>query len=398
MCAGTSHLLTALICISLCYGCAVSNPQIEKLENNIKRTTVVLFVPGFKGSTLVDADGHTKWISPREALFGSTSLALPIMGLGLPEAPSLKVDKVLRSIVVIPWLFGFDAYKSFFDSLEERLPQDAKIQEFPYDWRIGNAQNSEKLYLKISELRRNGIQRIVLVGHSMGGVLVSYFLRYGSQPLDTAIPDWSGARLVDGVALIASPFKGSLSIFCDLQAGKKTAFNRTILSRESLGSFESAYELLPESSSIKTGSGIAKLYQMSFWSDNQLGLLNGDLTSEVRKAREIFLGIRLSTAERFRQLLRQPRAGSLKINIPVFNFVGVGFPVKTETTLIQSRNKCGSILYSDGDDTVTRDSATLPEPFASVFLPTVMEVKGHHADLLSTEPVLTAIVGMSRRP
>jgi len=56
---------------------------------------------------------------------------------------------------------------------------------------------------------------------------------------------------------------------------------------------------------------------------------------------------------------------------------------------------CGKGDFSDGDDTLTRASASLPAAFFDTFATTTKEIKGRHAEILSTEPVLDAILEMS---
>jgi len=365
----------------------------DSLSN--QASTVVLFVPGFKGSTLVDEKHNTIWLSPKEAIFGNTSLALPIPEIGMPSAPQLKADQILKNIVVIPWVYEFNAYKLFLNSLKERLTNEAELQEFPYDWRYGSAENSKKLFSRVLEVRKSGREKIIIVGHSMGGALVSYFLRYGEAPLPSAISDWSGAKLVDGVVIAAAPFQGALSIFCDLQTGKDTAFNESLLSKDALGSFSSSYELLPNLNSILTDSDAINIFDLSFWSNNKLGLLKGQFPPALRVAREKYLQTQLLNSARFQALLFEPKADEVKLHIPLSNFIGIGFPVQSSTKLTEEDSLCGKGDFSDGDDTLTRASAILPAAFSDTFATTTKEIKGRHAEILSTEPVLDAILEMS---
>jgi hypothetical protein len=388
--------LIAFFLLNTICGCAAHQSPSE-VKSVAPAATVVLFVPGFKGSTLVDETGVTRWIRPWEAIFGSTSLAIPAPDIELPDAPILKADKVLRQIVLLPWIYEFNAYGKFLQKLRNRLPAEVAIEEFPYDWRLSNAKNSSKLFLKIKELKAHGAKKIVLVGHSMGGTLVSYFLRYGAQPIEVALSDWSGAKLVDGVVLVAAPFKGALSIFCDLQTGDRAAFNGSLLSKESLGSFESSYELLPEANLVSSQNVAPLNLGVEFWSQNNLGLLKEPLAEELKAKRELYLKEHLDNAAKFRELLFAPNANSEKIEKPFSQFIGVGYLVGAAVKLRESEGICGEEIEADGDDTITRESAELPIPYLEKFTPKVIELNGHHTEVLLDESVLREIVAISKR-
>ena len=101
-------------------------------------------------------------------------------------------------------------------------PSDFTCFQFPYDWRRDNAENARRLhefirekrdYVQAELLRRYGIRRDDLrfdvIAHSMGGLLLRYYLEYGDQPLpeDGSAPrvTWAGAVNVAHAVLVATP-------------------------------------------------------------------------------------------------------------------------------------------------------------------------------------------------
>ena len=88
--------------------------------------------------------------------------------------------------------------------------------QFAYDWRRDNVENAARLhefllekraYVRAETKRRSGVDRDVkfdVVAHSMGGLLLRYYLMYGKEdlPADGTLPEptWAGRELVESAA------------------------------------------------------------------------------------------------------------------------------------------------------------------------------------------------------
>ncbi len=136
--------------------------------------------------------------------------------------------------------------------------------QFPFDWRRDIAEAAKKLHLFLKEkrayvaqerARRYGVKdvdvRFDLVAHSMGGLVVRYYLRYGDAdlPEDGSLPPvtWAGARWVEKVVLVGTPNGGSLAALRDLTEGRKFAPTLPRYGPAILGTFPGSYQLLPRS-------------------------------------------------------------------------------------------------------------------------------------------------------
>src|SRR4029079_17585823 len=84
--------------------------------------------------------------------------------------------------------------KDLFDGLFTQLTSQNYLEnqdsfEFPYDWRIDVQQATLELKNKIDEIKiARGINKINLVAHSMGGLVVKGYLKeYGGDSVDKFI-------------------------------------------------------------------------------------------------------------------------------------------------------------------------------------------------------------------
>src|SRR5262249_37260732 len=88
---------------------------------------------------------------------------------------------------------------------------------FPYDWRRDVVESARSLGCMIEELKRRPGRpdlRFDIVTHSMGGLVARYYAMYGERDVLDAVaacPDWSGARNLNRVVMIAPPNAGSIN-------------------------------------------------------------------------------------------------------------------------------------------------------------------------------------------
>lgn len=134
---------------------------------------------------------------------------------------------------------------------------EAAAYEFDYDWRRSLDENAIRLQRFVVQLARfirsvRGQDRPVrfdVVAHSMGGLLLRYFLQYGGQllPYDGSPPraTWEGAAWIDTAILIGTPNAGSLGSIERLVGGLT---GNPVLPRYDpriIGTMPSLYQLLP---------------------------------------------------------------------------------------------------------------------------------------------------------
>jgi len=286
--------LLAVATLSAVAGCTSTGTQAnlgeiyaEAAHHQGELGNPVILVPGLMGSNLVDREsGKPVWGAFRSGSVdtstaaGRRTLALPMAeGMPLRElrdgvVPDGVLDRMRFSLLRLP--FSLKAYSDILLTLslagfrDENLGHAAGAVygqdhftcfQFDYDFRRSNADNAARLddfirekedYLT-KEYRKRGIARTQpikfdLVAHSMGGLLVRYYLRYGRAPLpaDGTLPaiTWAGAQKVGRVILVGTPNAGSAETLEKLTQGMHLPFVANY-SPALLGTFPSIYELLP---------------------------------------------------------------------------------------------------------------------------------------------------------
>ena len=189
----------------------------------------VIFIPGFYGTRLAQAsDGKTVWISAGQALFGSKTAART--GFAVPEAQALVPSTVLDRIPVIPGIdaAAVDVYGDFIDTLRASLGPRTQVHLFSYDWRDGYFEAVKKLAALVHSLRSQERTSVSLIAHSMGGLITSYYLRYGAQEPEDAVETWQGAQNINKVVMATVPFKGSMTSFRNMKHGAKFGLNTSL--------------------------------------------------------------------------------------------------------------------------------------------------------------------------
>ena len=149
----------------------------------------------------------------------------------------------MPDIHIIPGLWGIDGYTAISRLICDRfdvVPGETYI-EFPYDWRRDNrvaarrlrALADEKLH---AQRQRNPDAKLVLVGHSMGGLVARYFLE--------CLDGWHDTRML---ITFGTPHRGSLNALDFLVNGfvKKVGPLKVADLTDLLRSLTSVYQLLP---------------------------------------------------------------------------------------------------------------------------------------------------------
>ena len=147
---------------------------------------MVVFVPGILGSQLLRPDGTEAWLNLGNTL-GHHDLSLPRK---LPFARShddLHPGFLVGTDAVLPRAFGFTEYADVLDLLdsagyEPGVGPGLRYAVYTYDWRRDLVESARGLAQRLEGLARekgDPAARFHLVGHSMGGLVARYYLRYG---------------------------------------------------------------------------------------------------------------------------------------------------------------------------------------------------------------------------
>jgi hypothetical protein len=218
----------------------------------------VVCLPGITGSVL-RKDGRDVWNVSGGALISAlTTLGRSVADLKLVDDPpdvddlgdGITAPDVIRDVHLIPGLWKIDGYTKQVRYIEETfdVTRGKNLFEFPYDWRRDNRVAARRLQQQTAGWLKNwrdssgaSDAKLVLVGHSMGGLISRYFLE--------CLDGWRDTRTL---VTFGTPYRGSVSALDTLVNGKKiTFFNLTELAR----SFTAIHQLLPTYPCYDGGSG-----------------------------------------------------------------------------------------------------------------------------------------------
>jgi pimeloyl-ACP methyl ester carboxylesterase len=370
--------LLALLLFSNC-----STPREIAAATQKQNRSVILFIPGYYGSTLKDThNGRRVFVTIGEMLFGATPLSLYNEELKTPKAPDLEVEGVLGSVSVIPGIYGINVYGAF---LKELQKSGREVIPFAYDWRLDLPETARHLHDTIETLRGQGVTRIDLVAHSMGCLVTAYYLAYGGQSPDSAALNWAGANNIDKAVLMAGPYGGAFVLFRNMQRGATLQGNRTYLPADALSSLPSSYQLLPFSGDHildENGHPVSlSMTDAKTWESLHLGLLRRqELPPEVLAKRTTFLRNQLARARKFSELLKMENAATPPPpHLRILQLIGTGRPMvdagyykKSQGEFVFDSDQPArhgltpERLFQEGDGSVTRTSAVIPEALRPV--------------------------------
>jgi hypothetical protein len=233
---------------------------------------LVVVLPGITGSTLA-RDGVPLWAPSSGALWQAiSSFGASLKGLTLPPDigdghPGDGVEPValMPDLHLLPgvWTFniGYERLLVWLTSrftLEPPDPTDpsrpANLLPFAYDWRLSNRLNARRLKDVVEPAlerwrARGGPDaeaRLILIGHSMGGLLARWYVEREG-----------GAALTRKLITIGTPHRGAVAAAKQLVNGVEKGVGplRLDLTRF-VRSLPSAHQLLPQYACLETPRGL----------------------------------------------------------------------------------------------------------------------------------------------
>jgi hypothetical protein len=330
------------------------------------------------------------WALSGEGMLGAIrTLGASVSALKLTQDPvdvddlgdGVSADRLFDDLHLIPGLWKIDGYGKIRERILREFAVEAGVNffEFAYDWRRDNRVAARQFakashgWLKAWRARSgNGDAKLVLLAHSMGG-LVS---RYYAECLE-------GWRDIRALITFGTPYRGSLNALNFLSNGYKAGIGALQLAdlSELMRSFTSVYQLLPRYPCYDAGDG--KLVRVG----ETTGIPNvdaGKAAAALAFHREIDAAVDAHLRD------EQYRRGRYAIHPIVGTY---------QATLQVARKAGGKVEVSaaypgeslDGDGTVPRVSATpleLSGADAELFVAQV------HGSLQNTDAVLTQVVGL----
>lgn len=375
----------------------------------------VVVIPGILGTKLESVDGTKVWGSftfgaaDADRPEGARLVALP-MQLNTPLAqltddvlPTTVLDVVVADVGLFRGI-EIGAYVDILRTLAAGQYRDSLLGEagvvdygglhytcfqYAYDWRRDVAESAAVLGELIADaqdaarigrgLPDDAPVKVDVVAHSMGGLVLRYYLRYGSQPLpaDGSLPEltWAGAANVEHAILVGTPNAGSVLSFQQLVDGWDLGPLFPNYRSSVLGTMPAIYQLLPRSRHARvvdeaTGEAI-DIFDADEWIERGWGLadprqdfklqqLLPDVDSEEDRRAIAIDHLRKSLA----QAERLHRALDVKASPPAGTRISL-FAADSRSTpaviAVDERNRLRIIEETPGDGTVTRDSAVMDE-------------------------------------
>ncbi len=229
------------------------HPRIIRALPRESDPALLVFVPGLGGSQLLRPDGSEAWLNIGNTI-GHHDLRLPGLSAFPQGRDDLHPGLLIGTDALLPRAFGFTEYADVLELLdaagyEPGLGPGARYAVFSYDWRRDLVESARHLALRLEGLAAamgNEQARFHLVGHSMGGLVVRYYLRYGgAEPRPGAPVRWAGARRIASVVQVAAPNSGSIAALASIVDGERVGFSHTTLAPSVVQRMPAAYQLLP---------------------------------------------------------------------------------------------------------------------------------------------------------
>jgi len=407
-------ILVVIASLSSCNWQPMATPDHAR---NVESAIIV--IPGYYGTRLVqETDGKLIFISLSQALFGDQTLTLPVPDLGFQGTVDLKPEGILEEVSVVPFFYSIDVYGSLIDQLRLSTKKNLTVVPLVYDWRGDLMQAVRNLDDLIRQLRIEGKNDISVVAHSMGGLIVSYYLRYGIQDIESATETWKGTESLTRVVMAGVPFLGVMNSFRNMNFGVTVGLNSSLLSAEAYASFPASYYTLPIANAdelftpdLKPLKGIIR--NEKHWQQSEWGLFNTmrTISNEIVEQRVTYTSFWLHRSQRFLELLLAPLATTSPARPPLLYVYAKGTPTLSKGVWVSSHEKgqdslmftdpdstqsnlmmSPTTVHADGDGTVTVQSAFLPPAYRQTLPTTIQEYTVGHTDLVQNTDVLHNII------
>jgi pimeloyl-ACP methyl ester carboxylesterase len=351
---------------------------------------VVVLLPGILGSALA-RDGKEVWAPTGGAIARALwSLGRNIQELALTSDPweeddlgdGVTATRLMPDVHIIPGLWGIDGYTGISRMIIDNFDvvPGTTYLEFPYDWRRDNRVAARKLKTLTDEKlhahrKDNPDAKLILIGHSMGGLVARYFLE--------CLDGWRDTRML---ITFGTPHRGSLNAVDFIANGfvKKLGPLKVVDLSKLLLSLTSVYQLLPIYPCVDVGAGYVRV---------------AETKGEVP---HLDLERALSAQNDFHGAIRRAVEKREPFVYDIHSVVGI-----TQGTLQSARLTDGRIVVEreykgedmGGDGTVPRVSATPIETDEMHPAYQPMYSGDRHASLQETDAVQTQLLGiLTQRP
>lgn len=223
---------------------------------------LVILLPGITGSVLANKKGKEVWAPTVGAVWRAiTSMGDSIEDLALTSDDAddgVTATRLVPDATIVPGLVKIDGYTRIGEYLCKKLDliEGRNFRPFPYDWRRDNERTAQRLETQAMDWLRQWKEdsghrdaKLVLIGHSMGGLISRWFIE--------CLGGWQHTRVL---ITLGTPHRGSLNAVGFIENGMKKGIGPFGLDLSPLlRSFTSVYQLLPIYPCINDGSTLHRV-------------------------------------------------------------------------------------------------------------------------------------------
>jgi pimeloyl-ACP methyl ester carboxylesterase len=248
----------------------------------------------------------------------------------------------------------------------------AVFHVFSYDWRRDLVRSARRLGQYLDDLARargDESARFNILGHSMGGLVARYFLRFGGAEPGGPVT-WEGARRIARLILVGSPSGGSIHALDALLNGHTVGMSRTTLAASVVESMPSIYEMLPprEAQPLVEPGGAPSgedLHDPETWARFGWGPWNPEASRPDRAGDRAFVSELLVKGRAFHEALNRRPERLCPVPVTVMGgdclptLARAVAPVRpgTSARFAAESEAEGAAMHEAGDGRVTRASA-----------------------------------------
>lgn len=220
-------LILSVICvISFSTVSFASDDSSVNERTTSANTKAIVIIPGILGSTLETTSGSEVWLH----LINYGKMALNENGGSVYSIRSANYDNYGAN----------NTYKTLYNSLNDAFGEDFDVIFFDYDFRLTNSTSAAKLASELSDY-----DEVVLVAHSMGGLVAGKFLSNSS----------TNRSKTTALITIGTPFVGAAKCIDVMETGEMITFSLLGINinlfkntiRDMSKNCYAAYQLLPTS-------------------------------------------------------------------------------------------------------------------------------------------------------
>ena len=327
-----------------------------------KETKAIVIIPGILGSSLYNTSTYDKvWLHA----INFSSMALSENGNSVMPITSMNSDN-----------YGvMDMYKYLYNRLKTAYSSQFDVIFYDYDWRMSNATAASNL-----ETRLSAYSEVVLVAHSMGGLVASKYLSNSA----------ANRNKTAGLITLGTPFVGSAKAINAMETGElidknfagiDVYFFKTTVRNMSKNSY-AAYQLLPTSNYRSKTDEYPVKHNGTYYSTAETILKN----TPWSKMSNGTLKPQFAAASTFHSSLLNSSGQHIKDTSGVYTYTIATYGFNTITCANYDSNYNISLSFSnDGDGTVLRRSA-------GNGIPNKIFYSANHTDMLDEPEVVDMVI------